>query len=876
MLMAERIEETVNGEEVLQKDEYLEKYGFNDKFEYKFRTKKGLSEEVVREISKIKGEPEWMLQKRLDALKVFYSKPMPKWGADLSKIDFDDIYYYLRPTDKSKGNSWDAVPEDIKRTFDKLGIPEAEKKFFAGAEAQYDSEVVYSNIKKELEEQGVIFTSMDQAVKDYPELVKKYFGTVIPASDNKFAALNTAVWSGGSFIYVPKGVKVMAPLQAYFRINAEKAGQFERTLIIADEGSDLANTDVTYIEGCFTAGTEISTIDGAVPIEQIRTGDKVLTHRGRYREVYHTQVRPHTGRLFHIKYFGDTSTVIDATDEHPFLVSKIEKTEYKNTDWKFEWVRADELQKFDYLAMPIDRSIVSHDQMEFMVPAGTGNRIDDMPLKLSIDEGFFRLIGYYLAEGSTTGHARDNYLMFTFNKGEMEYILDTAQLLEKYFGKKPIIQDVYKNRISVVLRSTLAAGFFSGEFGNGAMNKHVPNWVVHETLEKQRELVKGMWKSNGSSTNKGYVNGTSMFRINTISPLLAKQLRNILLRFNILSNINKQVRGGDRHTMYCVHIGGEDLALFANLMGVLSYDVGVENSDGTEMLVSVNQAQTTSSYSRIIGNYALLPIKEISWESVEDLPVYNFSVMEDESYMAGGVAVHNCTAPIYMSSSLHAAVVEIVAHKNSHVRYVTIQNWSKNVYNLVTQRAYAYENASVDWIDGNIGSGINMKYPSVFLKGKGASGEIVSIAVAGNNQVQDSGGKIYHLAPDTSSKIISKSVSKGSGVTTYRGLLHIAKNADNVKSTVRCDALLLDDTAKTNTFPYNEIYNSTATITHEATTGKIGEDQLFYMMSRGMSEDDALATIVLGFIEPLAKVLPMEYSIELKRLIKLDTSNSVG
>lgn len=482
--MVERVEETVSGEEVLQKDEYLEKYGFNDKFEYKFKTKKGLSEEIVREISKIKGEPDWMLQKRLDALKIFYSKPIPTWGADLSKIDFNDIYYYLRPSDKSKGNSWDAVPEDIKRTFDKLGIPEAEKKFFAGAEAQYDSEVVYSNIKKELEAQGVIFTSMDQAVKDYPELVKKYFGTVIPASDNKFAALNTAVWSGGSFIYVPKGVKVAAPLQAYFRINAEKAGQFERTLIIADEGSDMANTDITYIEGC--------------------------------------------------------------------------------------------------------------------------------------------------------------------------------------------------------------------------------------------------------------------------------------------------------------------------------------------------------------------------------------------------------TAPIYMSSSLHAAVVEIVAHKNSHVRYVTIQNWSKNVYNLVTQRAFAYENASVEWIDGNVGSGINMKYPSVFLKGKGARGEIVSIAVAGNNQVQDSGGKIYHLAPDTTSKIVSKSVSKGSGVTTYRGLLHIAKNADNVKSTVRCDALLLDDTAKTNTFPYNEIYNSTATITHEATTGKIGEDQLFYMMSRGMSEDDALATIVLGFIEPLARVLPMEYSIELKRLIKLDTSNSVG
>ena len=399
-------------------------------------------------------------------------------GGDLSDINFNDVYYYLKPKG-GKSSSWDKVPEDIKRTFDKLGIPEAERKFFSGAEIQYDSEVVYGKVKEELEKQGVIFTDMDSAVKKYPELVKKYFGTIIPPTDNKFAALNTAVWSGGSFIYVPKGVKVAMPLQAYFRINAEKAGQFERTLIIADE-----DADVTYIEGC--------------------------------------------------------------------------------------------------------------------------------------------------------------------------------------------------------------------------------------------------------------------------------------------------------------------------------------------------------------------------------------------------------TAPIYMSSSLHAAVVELVAHKNAHIRYVTIQNWSKNVYNLVTQRAFAYENAYVEWIDGNIGSRVNMKYPSVYLKEQGAKGEVLSIAVAGEGQTQDSGGKILHLAPNTSSKIISKSVSKGSGVASYRGLLYISKDAANVKSTVRCDALLLDEHSKTNTYPYMEVYRDDATITHEAAVGKIGEEQLFYLMSRGMSEDDAVATIVLGFIEDLAKVLPLEYSLELKRLIKLDTSGGVG
>ena len=468
-----------SGEEVVVKDaEYLERYGFSDNIDYKFKTKKGLSEEIVREISHMKGEPEWMLEKRLAGYRQFLEKPTPQWGGNLNNIDYNDIYYYLKPTDK-KGNSWDSVPDEIKRTFDKLGIPEAERKFFAGAEAQYDSEVVYSHIREDLEKEGVIFTSTDDAVKKYPDLMKKYFGTVIPPTDNKFAGLNTAVWSGGSFIYIPKGVKLKMPLQAYFRINSEKAGQFERTLIIADEGADI-----TYIEGC--------------------------------------------------------------------------------------------------------------------------------------------------------------------------------------------------------------------------------------------------------------------------------------------------------------------------------------------------------------------------------------------------------TAPIYMSSSLHSAVVELVAHKDAHIRYVTIQNWSKNVYNLVTQRAYAYENAHVEWIDCNIGSLLNMKYPSVFLKEQGARGEIMSVAVAGPGQVQDSGGKIYHLAPDTTSQIVSKSVSSGDGVTTYRGLLHIANNASNVKSSVRCDALLLDDESKTNTYPYMEIKREDATITHEASTGKVGEEQLFYLMSRGMSEEDALTTIVLGFLDPLARALPLEYSIELRRLIKLDMSNSVG
>ena len=454
-------------------------YDFKDSTEmYVHLSKKGLTKDTVREISKMKDEPQWMLDFRLRSYDIFMKKPMPQWGGDLNKIDFQNIYYYAKASEKTEKN-WDDVPEDVKNTFDKLGIPEAEKKFLAGVGAQYESEVVYHNLRDDLAKQGVLFLDTDSALKEHPEIFKKYFGKIIPPEDNKFAALNSAVWSGGSFIYIPPGVKVDMPLQAYFRINAENIGQFERTLIIADEGSE-----VHYIEGC--------------------------------------------------------------------------------------------------------------------------------------------------------------------------------------------------------------------------------------------------------------------------------------------------------------------------------------------------------------------------------------------------------TAPVYSSESLHSAVVELVAHKDAKLRYTTIQNWSNDVYNLVTKRAYAYEGATVEWIDGNIGSKLTMKYPGIYLMGRKAYGETLSIAFAGKNQHQDTGAKMVHLAPETTSKITSKSVSRANGRSTYRGLLKVKKGATNVKSTVRCDALLLDDTSKTDTYPYMEINQEDATVTHEATVGKIGDEQIFYLMSRGFTEEEALSLIVNGFMEPFTKELPMEYAVELNRLIKLEMDNSVG
>ena len=454
-------------------------YGWHDSDAAGQSAKRGLDEQVVRDISAIKQEPQWMLERRLKAYEIFERKPMPTWGIDLSQLDMDQVKYYVRSTERPT-NSWDYLPEDIKNTYDRLGIPQAEhERLVAGVAAQYESEVVYNQIRGDLEEQGVIFVDTDTALKKYPELFKEYFGTVVPAGDNKFAALNTAVWSGGSFIYVPPGVHVEIPLQAYFRINTENMGQFERTLIIADEGSY-----VHYVEGC--------------------------------------------------------------------------------------------------------------------------------------------------------------------------------------------------------------------------------------------------------------------------------------------------------------------------------------------------------------------------------------------------------TAPIYSTDSLHSAIVEIVVKKNARVRYTTIQNWSNNVYNLVTQRATCEEGATMEWVDGNIGSKRNMKYPAVFLLGPHARGEALSIAFAGEDQHQDTGAKMVHMAPYTSSHIVSKSISRNGGRSAYRGLVKIMPNAHHSKSNVLCDALLIDEISRSDTYPYVDVRNDEVEMGHEATVSKVSADQLFYLMQRGLTETEAMATIVRGFVEPIARELPMEYALELNRLIELQMENSVG
>ena len=455
----------------------VQKYDFRTESEAVFKAQKGLNADVVNQISDIKEEPDWMREFRLKSLDIFHSKPMPDWGGSIS-LDFDDIYYYLKPTNE-QGRTWDDVPEEIKDTFEKLGIPEAERKYLAGVKAQFESEVIYGSLKEELGNQGVIFTDTDTAIKEHPELLQEYFATIIPPEDNKFAALNSAVWSGGSFIYVPPGVKIEYPLQAYFRIKAENMGQFERTLIIVDEGAE-----VHYVEGC--------------------------------------------------------------------------------------------------------------------------------------------------------------------------------------------------------------------------------------------------------------------------------------------------------------------------------------------------------------------------------------------------------TAPMYSSESLHSAVGEIVCKKNSRCRYTTIQNWANNIYNLVTKRALAYKDATMEWIDGNLGSQLTMKYPAVYMMEPGARGEILSIAFSSKGQHQDAGAKLVHCAPHTTGQIISKSISKNGGRSSYRGLVKVEKGAHHSRSNVVCDALILDPESRSDTYPYIEIAEQDVSIGHEASVSRIGEEQLFYLMSRGLSESEASTMIVNGFIEPLVKELPMEYAVEMNRLIQLQMEGAVG
>ena len=837
-------------------EEYEHGYSFSTK-DYSFISKPGLSERVIQELSHIKEEPGWMLEYRLKAYQQFLARPMQSWGADLSGIDFEAIHYYLRPTDR-QSKSWNDVPKDVKETFERLGIPEAERAVLAGVKAQYDSEVVYGSLKDVFAKDGVIFLSMDDGLKQYPDLVKQYFGTVIKSNDNKFSALNSATWSGGSFVYVPKGVHVSMPLQTYFRINSENAGQFERTLIIVDEGAS-----VHYIEGCFTAGTKIQTQDGLVAIEDVTNKDSVLTHTGKFSTVGHTQERPYTGNLFTLTVTGQPSTPIEATEEHPFLVVKRERKNERNKTWKPDWLPVKELQKGDYVCTPIDQTLVVQDERVFTIKMGHGRHgFSDQELKVPCTPELFKLIGYYLAEGSiSSGY----YLNFSFNETERVYIDEVKQLLSTVFAEDRVHESHHiKNHGSnVVARSTKLCRFFE-QFGTHSSQKMLPEWVLHEAKDKQEQLLAAWYAGDGNYYRKQNAHGfKEVLRISTTSETLALQGRLLLARLGVASSLNQRIRSSEgRQTMYTLVVGGEYMVKFGEWVG---------QPVQPKMW---NKKRATMFY--LDEKYLYAPVKSIEKKRVENISVYNFSVPGDESYVAGGVAVHNCTAPQFSTGSLHSAVVEIIVKKGARCQYTTIQNWYKNVYNLVTKRAFVEEEASMIWTDFNMGSKVTMKYPGFILAGKGATGETLSMALAGSGQHQDTGSKAIHLAPHTSSTIISKSISKDSGRTSYRGMVNVGPHATDSHNTVICDALLLDRRSRSDTYPVDKIFNSRVEVQHEATVSKIGDDQLFYLMSRGISEEAARKMVVHGFIDDLVRKLPFEYAVEMNRLIDHEMEGSIG
>lgn len=619
-----------------------------------------------------------------------------------------------------------------------------------------------------------------------------------------------------------------------------------------------------YVEGCFTAGATITTIDGMKPVEKIRPNFRVLTHKGRYQAVSHIQKRRYTGKLFTIQYWGDSTKRIEVTQEHPILVVRRDRKNERNKVWEKEWTPVSELSKGDYLVMPINNRVISKIEIALEVDQWQGKKKGFVKVKKIVPSTpeFFRLVGYYLAEGSISS---GSYLNFSFSEKEVELIEDVKTLMNKTFRIGKSHTNIHKKNhgVTLVFNSVGLCRIFE-KFGTKNYLKNISPELLLEDIEKQKELILGWFRGDGNYFDHKNKHGRKeIFRINTTSRMLVFQGRNILLRCGIMSFINVRDRSKEnRRTMYTLGITGEQMRKFGQIVGIAVDELMNDKKRATKFFID--------------KQYAYLPIREISSRSVRNVIVYNFGVDKDESYVVEGIAVHNCTAPAFSDGSLHSAVVEIFVKKGATVQYTTVQNWYKNVYNLVTKRARVEEEGRMVWTDFNMGSKVTMKYPGFILAGKGAVGETLSMAMAGAGQQLDTGSKAIHLAPYTSSTIISKSISKGGGRTSYRGMVSIGPKAHHSKSKIVCDALILDPQSRSDTYPTNKIFNSDVTLEHEASVSRIGEEQLFYLMSRGIPENEAGKMIVQGFADPLIKKLPMEYAVEMNRLIDMEMTGSVG
>ena len=867
---------------------YEEQYGFHDREQYVFKAKKGLSKEVIEEISWMKSEPDWMRQFRLRALEHFDRKPLPAWAdlSILSQIKFDDIHYYLKPTDK-EGKTWEDVPEDIKKTFEKLGIPEAERRFLAGVSSQYESEVVYHSIQKELEDQGVLFFGMDEGLKRYPELVKKYFGTLIPAADNKFAALNSAAWSGGSFVYIPKGVKVAIPLQAYFRINSENMGQFERTLIIADEGSS-----VHYIEGCSAPVYASDSLHSAV-VELVAL--------------------PHS----HIRY-----TTIQNWSKNVYnLVTKRaiahENATVEWLDGNLGCVRAGELVYTEHGSKPIEEIEPGTRVWSFDEPK---QQWVMRPVVAVKDSGLQKVYEVVFSNGRTL-HLTDNHPLLA-----VHHDASRPSKLGRYSLRWTPLQQLSAGGL-VVFPTKLTMESTGYRFDRPQMrdefigrNQYGARYRVASHSRLQTNLpdradedvcwMLGLWMADGDYTIAQGTNGSPRYgRVGWSVPRkdrARKRLVRLLERYSGNNGVEERKDG------HYFRTNSLELALWLQTNGLfngarekrvphwvfalpttlqLSFLAGYLDGDGCAKGTGLSAKSANRNLLSDVQMVATLCGVHASAIYTEETTLDINGTGRAKTYVGHRLDLSRVRSlrPFVSSglrSRFRAAKLEHKFQRPTGMRASALLQEDVGVARVVSIRpsvtAPTYD-LEIDGTSSFVVNGIlvhnsklTMKYPGVYLVGRKARGEVVSVAFAGKGQHQDAGAKMVHAAPETSSTILSKSISKDGGRTSYRGLVKVYPQAEHVKSSVRCDALLMDELSRSDTYPTMEIDAEQVQIGHEATVSKVGDEQLFYLMSRGLKEQEATTLIVNGFFEAFAKELPLEYAVELNRLVQLEMEGSVG
>jgi Fe-S cluster assembly protein SufB len=805
----------------------------------------GLSEDVIRLISAKKGEPEFMTEWRLKAFRHWLTMKEPEWAhVRYAPIDYQAISYYAAPKSAADApKSLDEVDPKLLETYDKLGIPLHERARLAGVavDAVFDSVSVATTFKDKLAAAGVIFCSFSEAVQKHPELVHRYLGTVVPYRDNFFATLNSAVFTDGSFVYVPKGVRCPMELSTYFRINAAKTGQFERTLIIADEGAY-----VSYLEGCLPASEEVSCGDELRNIRDIAIDDIVLNDRGEETRVGKIMRRGYHGKLIDITP-RSTGNRFQLTPEHPVLAirrARVRKSMRPAGRWadidanrlaaaEPEFVPAGELEAGDLLVYPI-------------------NKVERDDPNLSDD--FLRLLGYYIAEGCATIFNGCKAVELSFGDLEPDVVNDAADLLERLTGKRPSrTHDRKRHGVSLVVYSNELWDKLVEHGGKYAAGKRFSKAVMDLPPARQKLTVDTYYLGDGSVSSDGAL---ARVRAMTVSRALAFQLQELLSRQGIFAYINIREAFDERTK--------DGRTIHHNKRYTLFY------------------ARTQRAIRR--DGYFLLPIRKIQRESYDGF-VYNFETRsEPHSYLVKGFAVHNCTAPMRDENQLHAAVVELVALDNAQIKYSTVQNWYPGdeqgrggIFNFVTKRGDCRgANSKISWTQVETGSAITWKYPSCVLRGDNSVGEFYSVAVANNYQQADTGTKMIHIGRNTRSTIVSKGISAGHGQNSYRGLVKVMPTAHGARNYTQCDSLLLSAECGAHTFPYIESRNRSARLEHEATTSKISEDQLFYCRQRGLSQEDAVNLIVNGFCREVFKELPMEFAVEAQNLLNVSLEGAVG